>query len=267
MQKVSRENISQKGRKYMDHKLLIDTAVLAGEIMLRSGAETYRVEDTINRILQTSKLKKTEAFAMTTGLIATLDDKSINSLTIIKRIYERETNLNKIYLVNTISRQYCNEEISLEEAFQQLEYMKSKQYSSFVINLAIVLVSASFALLLGGKWQEAILAALDGFLLCGVMHIGKKLEMNAFILDLLSSIGVAMAAIVLVKIFPVAVDIDSVIIGAIMPLVPGVAITNAIRDTLQGDYMSGCAKILEAFVKALAIALGVGVGLAIGGIL
>ena len=58
-------------------------------------------------------------------------------------------------------------------------------------------------------------------------------------------------------------DMDIVIVSAIMPIVPGVAITNAIRDTLQGDYLSGCARILEAFLKAASIALGVGLGMSL----
>ena len=61
------------------------------------------------------------------------------------------------------------------------------------------------------------------------------------------------------------INMDTVIISAIMPLVPGVAITNAIRDTLQGDYLSGGARVLEAFLKAASIALGVGIGMALFG--
>ena len=60
-----------------------------------------------------------------------------------------------------------------------------------------------------------------------------------------------------------SINMDIVIVSAIMPIVPGVAITNAIRDTLQGDYLSGCARILEAFLKAASIALGVGIGMAV----
>jgi Uncharacterized conserved protein len=249
----------------MDYKLLLDTAVLAGEIMLKSGAETCRVEDTISRILKTSHLKKTEAFVMPTGLFATLDDKSIDSLTVIKRIEEREINLNNIYQVNTISRKYCNGEISLEAAFQELKKAHTRQYSKNVLNLAIVLVAGSFALLLGGSWVDAVGAGIGGILLCCLMYIGKKMKMNTVIQDLICSIGCAIIAVLISRVSPLIVDVDMIIIGTIMPMVPGVAITNAIRDTLQGDYVSGCAKILEAFVKALAIAIGVGVGIAIMG--
>ena len=69
-----------------DYKLLLDTAVLAGEIMIKSGAEIYRVEDTINHILKMSHLKRTEAFVTTTGMFATLDDPGIDAITVVRRI-------------------------------------------------------------------------------------------------------------------------------------------------------------------------------------
>ena len=68
---------------------------------------------------------------------------------------------------------------------------------------------------------------------------------------------------VIAVLFGHLINMDVVIISSIMPLVPGVAITNAVRDTLQGDYLSGMARILEVFLKAAAIALGVGVGIAL----
>ena len=49
-----------------------------------------------------------------------------------------------------------------------------------------------------------------------------------------------------------------------MPLVPGVALTNAIRDILQGDYISSCARIIEAFMIAASVAIGVGAGIFFG---
>ena len=85
-------------------------------------------------------------------------------------------------------------------------------------------------------------------------------------MDTLSSLGIAAAAILLKWVFP-SLDEDIVIISAIMPMVPGVAITNAVRDTLQGDYISGGARILEAFLKAAAVALGVGAGMALAGLI
>ena len=95
----------------MDYKLLLDTAVMAGELMLANGAETYRVEDTMHRMLSLSGLKTAEAFVMVTGFLVTLDDPSIQSMTVARRIQSRETNLRIIDEINAISRSFCSGEI------------------------------------------------------------------------------------------------------------------------------------------------------------
>lgn len=89
------------------------------------------------------------------------------------------------------------------------------------------------------------------------------MKFNAFIQDVFLSIGVAFATILLKAALGNRMNMDTVMISSIMPLVPGMAITNAARDTLQGDYLSGAARILEAFLKAAGIALGIGLGLAL----
>ena len=95
--------------KHLDYKLLFDVAVLAGELMASNGAETYRVEDTVLRILRLSKLKTADVFVTMTGFTVTLDDPNRNSMTIVRRIAKRGINLGKIHEVNMISRQLCQE--------------------------------------------------------------------------------------------------------------------------------------------------------------
>ena len=252
----------------MDYKTLMDTAILAGKIMLESNAETYRVEDTMNRILKTSKFETTEALAMTTGLVATLDDPSIDDpITIVKRISIRDINLNNITKVNTISRQLTSEKITISEAYAALQSIGEVQYKRLYKDIATAALTASFALLLGGGFFEILAAGINGGLLALVLKGEKKLDMGSFVRNVLSSAVISVGAVLMQSfIFP-TVNMNIVIIGTIMPLVPGTAITNAIRDTLQGDYMSGGAKALEAFVVALSIALGVAIGLVIGGAL
>ena len=104
----------------MDYKLLLDTAVFAGEVLMKSGAETYRVEDTMYRILKKSNLKTVEVLVMMTGFVATLDDPAIDSLTVVRRITNRGTNLDKIDRVNMISRAICGDKITLQESFDRL---------------------------------------------------------------------------------------------------------------------------------------------------
>lgn len=250
----------------MNHKLLLDTAVLAGEIMLCSGAETYRVEDTMYHILKTSEAESIEALALMTGIVATLNSPDMEQpMTLMKAVNDRTTNLNHIIQVNDISRRYCGGELTLEETYRKLKQIGGMQYCRTLCNIALVGVASGFAMMFGGTFLDVVVTAMVGILLAGIISLGQKLRMNVIIVDILSSMGIAVLAIAMKTYAIQTINMDTVIISAIMPLVPGVAITNAIRDTLQGDYLSGGARVLEAFLKAASIALGVGIGMAIFG--
>ena len=257
----------------MNYKLLVDTAMLAGEIMLLGGAETYRVEDTMSRILKLSGLEKTETFVTPTGIFMTLGDSSIDSITLVKRVDNRITNISNIYETNNISRYLCRHEISLEEAYKSLIKIKeSKQYSNITYYLCTILASLFFTVLLGGDWLNCLFAGLNGGLIVLTLIITRRLTMNTFIKNLIASILIAFNSMFLLQLLGSSIQMDILIGGSIMPLLPGVSITNAIRDTLQGDYMSGGARAIEAFVSATSTATGIGVGMAcysliVGGIL
>ena len=188
----------------MDYKLLLDTAVMAGEILLESGAETWRVEDTMLRMLRMSGLKTADVLALTTGFVVTLDDPAMDSMTVMRSVESRATDLNRIHAVNQLSRDFCEGNIDLDALFHRMQ--------SFLVN------------------------CIGSFLL-------------------------AVTSILCVHYLPGTMDLNVIIIASIMPLVPGVAITNAVYDTLHGDYISGAARMLEAFVTAAAIAIGVGLGM------
>ena len=90
----------------MDYKLLLDTAVMAGEILLESGAETWRVEDTMLRMLRMSGLKTADVLALTTGFVVTLDDPAMDSMTVMRSVESRATDLNRIHAVNQLSPRF-----------------------------------------------------------------------------------------------------------------------------------------------------------------
>lgn len=246
----------------------MDTAVLAGEIMLSSGAETYRVEDTMCHILKTSNCESIEAFALMTGIVATINSDNMEQpVTVVKTINNRSTNMNNIIKVNAISRRYCGGEISLEEAYAQMKCVKEKQYTRTDFNIATAMIGLGFAMMFGGSVLDVAVTAFVGMGLAVCIMVGKIIKMNGIFMDVLSCTAISIIAIILRTLWFPDMNMDIVIVSAIMPIVPGVAITNAIRDTLQGDYLSGCARILEAFLKAASIALGIGIGMAMGGIL
>ena len=245
----------------MDYKLLLDTAVFAGEILMKNGAETYRVEDTMYRILKKSNLKKVEVLVMMTGFVATLDDPSIDSMTVLKRITTRGTDLEMIDRVNRISRAFCADELTLEETFQQIKAMwKEKPHVKCNFG-AMAAITGGFAVMFGGTIPEAGIAALAGFISAFVKLVCRKKQLHMFLENIICSSVLALVIGLAVQILPGVYDKDLLIVSAIMPFVPGAAITNAVFDTLHGDYLSGLARAAEAFVIAAAVAAGIGIGM------
>ena len=239
----------------MNDKLLVETAVLAGEIMLVSGAEIYRVEDTINHILRKANRQISEAIVLSTGIFVTLNDPELEPITVIRRVSDRSTNLNKVYLVNNVSRQLCSGTMTVEAAYEELQSVRTvQQYRPWLKNIGVVCVSLFFALLLGGGSVECLAAAFAGGVSAGVIWISGKIRLNVFCQTSLGAFAIAVAVLMMKQWLFLDLNRDIVIIGCIMPLVPGVIFTTAIRDTLNGDYAAGLARIMEAVVVALAVA-------------
>ena len=252
----------------MNYKLLADTAMLAGEILLCSGAETYRVEDTMYHILKASNIDSMEAMALMTGLIVTINDEKFEQpISVIRRVHSRNTNISNIVNVNAISRKYCNGTITLEEAYERLKRAKERPYSRVFYNIATIGMVTGFAAMFGGSGLELLVAALTGALLAAFITFSKTVKLNGIFTNALSGLLIAIFVTLLHAFLFRGIAKDIIIISALMPIVPGVSITNAIRDTLQGDYLSGCARILEALLIAAAIAVGVGLGVILCGMM
>lgn len=238
------------------YQQLFSAAILAGEITLESGAEIFRVEDTTRRILSLTGFETVEVFATTTGLFVTLADPSIQPVTQVRRITSRATNLNRIALVNEISRELCTGKLQPGDAIDRLhEIRNAPPYSPVIISLGLTLSTMGFAVLFGGGIPEIATAGLA----CAAMELTgfvlRRRIASGFIDNAVKSLIIAFVANLAARLFPL-LQVETVIISSIMPLVPGVPITNGIRDTLQGDYTAGLARSAEAFVCALAIAVG-----------
>ena len=238
----------------MDYRLLMDTSILAGEIIMENGGEAYRAEETVNRMLNTSNAKHVEVVVMGTSMVATVSNPYRDAITATRRIRRRGTNLQRIAEVNVVSREMCEGRLSLEEAFHQLEELREKkQYPEWVRVIASMIGVMGFTYTFGGRGMDLLFA-----MLCGVaVYTGLSGIINVA----LSSFAVSVVAVLLYHLFPNQMNPDTVIIGGLMLLVPGLAITNSARDLLAGDYVSGTARVMEAVVTSLAIVLGTGLAL------
>lgn len=247
---------------------IMKTMILAGEVMLQSGAETYRVEDTLCHMLHKAGAEQPEVIVMMTGFVVTVTDEEGNIITASKRVPNRGTNLTNVGLVNEISRKYCSGELTLQESHERLEKIKQgrhKPYTYTENKIAMGCAVVGFSIMFGGKWNEMFVAVFAGIILGMTFWIGTKAGISDLILNPLSSFGTTTIAIIMKAFLPIDFNMETVIVSALMPLVPGVAITNAIRDTLRGDYLAGGARILEAFLTAAVIATGVGFAMSIFG--
>lgn len=246
-------------------RLLARAAMLAGEIMLVSGAEIARIEETIHYILSGSD-RRAQAMVFGTGIFVSLERENEEPLTMIRRVTQRAANLNRICLVNQVSRQMCDGQLEAEEALARLEQIQNtSQYSLNAKSFSYVWVACFFGIVLGGGPWDCLVAAFVGACLGLVIYTSARIRLNAFCTNALGAFACGMAALLLKQFLLPQSSSDIVIISSIMPLVPGVTFTTAVRDTLNGDYASGVARMLEAVVTALAVAAGVGAGMALFG--
>ncbi|NBG88016.1 threonine/serine exporter family protein [Isachenkonia alkalipeptolytica] len=243
-------------------KEILILAIYAAEIMVRNGSETYRVEDTILRICKSEGLDYVEALVTPTGILVSIDQSHSSQhhmLTFNKRIQHRQINLEKVSEVNDFSRRFVVKEMSVEEGMKRLREIDNKKppYRISVQALFGGVASGFFVLLIGANFMEFLTALLSTILMTFVLGVLIKRELSYFFAHLTGGMIAASLAILASNLHP-DIRVNIVIIGGIMVMVPGVAITNGLRDTVAGDLMSGIIRGVEALVIAVSIAFGVG---------
>lgn len=234
--------------------------LLAGKLMLENGAETNRVEDTMNRIAQSFGLQHAQSYATPTVIHFSSE---LENVSVFIRIDQRTNDLHKIDEVNRISRAIAAGELSRFEALQVLQALEKQKltFPYWLQTIAAALVSGAFAIMFGGAWSDFLPAFLAGGIgyvgMLGFLHL---VEMR-FIADFFASVFIGVSALVFVH-HGFGAHLDKVIIGAVMPLVPGLHITNAVRELMAGHLVSGLSKGAEAVLTAFAIGAGVAIAFA-----
>jgi len=243
----------------MNPNLSIKFAILAGEIMLSSGAETQRVEDTMLRILVHCGLQSPESLCTSTSIFASGTSTDGATITALKRVKVRGGNFDKIARVNELSRNFVQGNLNIDDAINALENINTTPpYPRFFRLTGSAVVSFCFAYIFGGSVLDSIAAFFAAFLMQIPVIFLEKHHVAALLRNMAGGAGGTLCALILLNL-GLGHNIDFIIIGSIMPLVPGVALTNAIRDILDGDLLSGSARILEAVLVAVGIAVGVGI--------
>ncbi len=235
-----------------------------GEALLTPGAEVNRIEDTIIRIGEAYGFVRVDVLTITASIVLTVHTAQGESLTQTRRIRKTEINMERVDKLNALSRTICETKPELEYVEQHLELIRNtSHYSEAVMMLAYIMVAASFTVFFGGNAVDALISAISSILVRLLVRIGTRIRMNPIFQNMMCAAAAGLFVLALSKL-GLQFNTDSIVIGNVMLLIPGLALTSALRDIIGGDLITGSLVMIEAVLKAVAIALGFAV-LLIGG--
>lgn len=240
----------------MPVKDILDVAQTAGQIILENGGEVYRVEETMSIICRSYGIQIVESFVTPSVIMISLKDHEDNPITFIKRIKKRTIDMHKIHDINELSRRISSEKPSLEQVKSELKRIQTEiHYKWSTQIIATGSTTGCFTLLFGGKPLDFLFSFFIGASMKLLLKNADKLKMNDFFTNIIGGAFASIIALFATLLLP-DLNSDLIIIGSIMILVPGLTITNGIRDTIAGDFYSGIARVLESVFVALGISLG-----------
>lgn len=233
-------------------KLALRTCSLAGRLLIENGSNMERVNDTLRRMARSAGLRDFKAFTTVTGLVLGSNDLPNAQVMNVRR---RKNDLNKVSEVNEISREMAQGLITLPEAYAQLRWVDKQgpyKWQNGVEALAAAVLSMALMVVFTGNARDS----WAGFVVGGVGYVVFSLMIRKFKIQYLgefcSSLVIGFLAVCFVKL-GWAHNINDIIIGAVMPLVPGIPLTNAARDLVSGNLISGPTRGIEAFLTAVSI--------------
>ena len=227
-----------------------------GEALQNSGAEVFRVEDTLNRIAAAYGAEEVNIFVITSSIVVTLTMPDLPPQTQTRRLRKSTGNdLLELEQLNALSRRICAEKPPVEEFQQQLSTILAQPGEPRLHLAGSVLAAASFAVFFGGSLWDGVLAGGVAVFICWMERWLAPFCLTGVAVQFSASVLSGMAALLCCRVCPL-LHADMVLIGVIMLLVPGIPFTNAIRDILLGDIISGSLRLVEAVLLAAMLALG-----------
>ncbi|MBE6632385.1 MAG: threonine/serine exporter family protein [Ruminococcaceae bacterium] len=237
-------------------KEFLSCAMDIGEQMLISGAEVHRVEESIRRMCTAFGAERVDIFIITSSMVATVTAPDGSKYTETKRITGSGTDLEKIHRLNALSRRICSEKMNTEEIRAALdEALRCKSYPFYLEVICYALIAGSFTMFFGGGLKEAFISLFVGAAVRFAILISDRTVGNRIFTKFVSAALATALAYTALKL-GLAADMDKIIIGNIMSLIPGIGLTNALRDLFTGDSIAGLLRSVEAVLTALAIAAG-----------
>ena len=230
---------------------------LAGRLIMENGGETYRAEETITRMGKAFGLQKVESFAVPSGLFISYRRTDGANETSVARVRKGPRNLSRVDAVNDVSRRAERGELDCEAALACLEKIKQSKplVSRRMAVIAAGISGAGFTGMFGGSWGDVAISFAVAALVQAMAHLLERFHMH----DMVSPLGGSLITTLiplLISHFAGFGSTEAIIGGALMPLLPGLAMTNAVQDAMRGDMVSGLSHGLSAVLTAMLVAGG-----------
>ena len=227
-----------------------------GALLLDCGAEISRVEETLMRMGRAYGARHVDAFAITSIITLTMEFDDEDAITETRRIYSSAgTDFYRLEKLNDLSRSCCAAPIPVAELRAKLEHVAEGKKPESVILWGSILAAGGFAVFFGGTIWDGLTAAAFALLICFLQkqlgHTQISTTGSNLFISFLSGLGVGL----LCRLVPM-LHMDMILIGDIMLLIPGIAMTNSIRNMLGGNTISGAVRLLESLIWAIALAGG-----------
>ena len=249
----------------VDVKKVVDLALEAGRILLKNGAEIFRVEETITRICHRFHVEHIDVFMLSHGIFVSAENGMEETYTKVKPIPLSASHLGIVAEVNALSREIEAGHMGIDEASEKLkEIDKMPSKNGYFQIVAAGIASGTFGYMLGATESESMMAFFIGCILYVWVLFSKKHGLSKMLVNIAGGVIITTLAICFRHLAHMEeLRIDGMIIGGIMPLVPGLAFVNAIRDIADSDFLSGTVRMIDAILVFVYIAIGVGVTLSI----
>ena len=242
----------------MNYNRLLQAVLDVAEEMLVCGAEVSRVEDSIERMCSAYGCDHTRinVFIITSNIQVTLEDPDGNIITQIRRILRSNADFDKLDYLNDLSRYICANKPSVEEIRQRYDkVMSRKNYPGWFVCLGSAMAAGGFAVFFGGSLVDGLAAAAAGVAIMIMMYFLGKVEPNQLAKTFIISFFTGILILLMMKL-GFGEHEDKIMIGSIMLLIPGIAMTNSVRDMLIGDIVTGMLRLANSLLQAAAIACG-----------
>ena len=234
----------------------LNCAMDIGEAMLMSGAEIHRVEDTMNRIMSALGAERIDTFIITSSMVVSAASPSGEVYTETRRITSSGTDFEKLHRLNALSRKICEKKLSVDEIREEMKAIAATPvYLLWVEFVSYAMIAFAFTLFFGGTFIQSVVSFLIGAAVRVLVLVSDKTVNNRVFAKFVSSLAATALSYLALR-CGIVDGVDEIIIGNIMVLIPGIGLTNALRDLFTGDSITGILRSIEAFLVAIAIAAG-----------